>query len=80
MFVYYVPALYPQGPEEAIGSLKAELQMVVSHYEGAGSQTRGPLEEQPVLTTAQPSLRSQITSTFKMSTFPLPGGKSYRTM
>ena len=42
MFVYRVLAWYPQRPEEAIGSFKAELQMVVSHHVGAGNQTSVP--------------------------------------
>ena len=43
--------------EEGIRFLEPELQMVVSHCMGAEEPNPGPLEEPPVVLSAEPSLQ-----------------------
>lgn len=48
----------PQQTEEGTGSPGLELEMVVCHHMGSGNQTwAGPLQEQEVRLTSEPSLK-----------------------
>jgi hypothetical protein len=47
-----------EGQERALGALKLELQVVVSHVVGSGKPNLGPPQEQQVLLTTEPSLQS----------------------
>ena len=48
-----------------------ELQKVVSCHGDAGGQTRGPLEEPPVLLTVEPSLQPPFPYCFELLNFDL---------
>lgn len=47
-----VAGLCPQRPEEALGALKLEFQMIVNHHMGSGDHLH-PLQEQKILLTTK---------------------------
>ena len=47
--------LYPRRPEKDVGSLKLELQTVVSHHMEAGNQTQDLWKSSQCFLTAEPS-------------------------
>lgn len=45
-----------RGPKRALDPLELELQMVACQHVGAGESNLGPLQEQSVLSTTEPSV------------------------
>jgi hypothetical protein len=48
--------------EKVSGPLEPQLQVVVSYHVGTWNQNLGPLQEQQVLSTTEPSLQPQLLS------------------
>lgn len=57
MSMYHIYAWCSLNPEEGTRNLELKLNIVVNHHMGPGNWT-GPLQEQPVHLTMEPSLQA----------------------